>query len=81
MKLRFSVNCILYRRKGPDITQVLNLGYTYQIPSKCIISAKIESLMSRIMRNPVYVICEQQTRRSACASAQSDQRLCCSLPR
>ena len=26
-----------------------------------------------------YVICEQQRRRSACASAQSDQRLCCSL--
>ena len=28
-----------------------------------------------------YAICEQQRRRSACASAQSDQRLCCSLPR
>ena len=33
------------------------------------------------MRNPVYAICEQQRRRSACASAQSNQRLCCSLPR
>ena len=28
-----------------------------------------------------YVICEQQRRRSACTSAQSDQRLCCSLLR
>ena len=28
-----------------------------------------------------YAICEQQRRRSACASAQSDQHLCCSLPR
>ena len=28
-----------------------------------------------------YAICEQQRRRSACASAQSDQRLCCSLAR
>ena len=28
-----------------------------------------------------YIICEQQRRRSACASAQSDRRLCCSLPR
>ena len=28
-----------------------------------------------------YVICEQQRRRSACASAQSDQHLCCSLLR
>ena len=27
-----------------------------------------------------FCICEQQRRRSACASAQSDQRLCCSLP-
>ena len=25
--------------------------------------------------------CEQQRRRSPCASAQTDQRLCCSLPR
>ena len=28
-----------------------------------------------------YAICEQQRCRSACASAQSDQRLCCSLLR
>ena len=41
IKLRFSVNCILYRRKAPDITQILNL---YVIPSKCIISAKLEPL-------------------------------------
>ena len=34
-----------------------------------------------VMRKPVYAICEQQRRRSACASAQSDQHLCCSLPR
>ena len=32
-------------------------------------------------KKPVYTICEQQRRRSACASAQSDQHLCCSLPR
>ena len=31
------------------------------------------------MRKPVYAIWEQQRRRSACASAQSDQRLCYSL--
>ena len=39
------------------------------------------SNMSHVMRTPVLAICEQQRRRSACASAQSDQRLCCSLPR
>ena len=44
IKLRFSVTCILYRRKLPDITQVC---ITYQIPSKCIISAKIEPLKFR----------------------------------
>ena len=30
-------------------------------------------------RNPYFVACEQQRRRPACASAQSDQRLCHSL--
>ena len=30
--------------------------------------------MSHAMRKPVYGICEQQRRRSACASAQSDQQ-------
>ena len=29
---------------------------------------------------PCFALCEQQRRRSACASAQPDQRLCCSLP-
>ena len=33
------------------------------------------------MRKPVFVICEEQRRRPACASAQSDQHLCCSLLR
>ena len=37
--------------------------------------------ISRIMRKPVYSIYGQRRRRSACASAQSDQHLCCSLIR
>ena len=37
--------------------------------------------ISHVMRKPVYAICEQQRRRSACTFAQCDQRLCCSLPR
>ena len=28
------------------------------------------------MRKPVYAICKQERRRSACASAQPDQRVC-----
>ena len=31
------------------------------------------------VRKPVFSICEQQRRRPACASAQTDQRLCYSL--
>ena len=45
---------------------------------------KVRSLiyMSYVMRKPVYAIFEQQMRRSACASAQSDQRqVCYLLPR
>ena len=36
-----------------------------------------------VMRKPEYGICEQQRRRSTCActSVQSDQHLCCLLPR
>ena len=33
------------------------------------------------MKKPVHAICEQQRRRSAYALVQSDQHLCCSLPR
>ena len=43
----------------------------------CAVSEILQ--MSHIMRKPVYAICEQRRRRSDCASAQSDQRLCCSL--
>ena len=37
--------------------------------------------MSHVTRKSINVICEQHRRRSACASAQSGQRLCCSLSR
>ena len=37
--------------------------------------------MSDVMKKPVYAICEQQRRRSAWASMQSDHRLFCSLLR
>ena len=37
--------------------------------------------MSHATSKPVYAIWEQQRRRSVCASAESDQHLCCSLPR
>ena len=40
-----------------------------------------EYIWAEPWENVSYVICEQQRRRSACASAQSDQRLCCLLLR
>ena len=43
--------------------------------------ASIWYQMSQVIRKPVYALCEQQRRRSACAFAQSDQHHCCSLPR
>ena len=36
--------------------------------------------LSHVMRKLVLSICEQKRCRSACAYAQSDQHLCCSLP-
>ena len=39
-----------------------------------IVSTELKC-MSHVMRKPVYAMCEQQKRRSACASMQSDQRL------
>ena len=35
--------------------------------------------MGLVATKPDYVACEQQKCRPACASAQTDQRLCCSL--
>ena len=37
--------------------------------------------LSLIMRKPVVALSEKQRRRSACAPAQSDKHLCCSLLR
>ena len=50
-----------------------------EISLKCFIVTPLE--MSLIMRKSAYAICDQQRYRSACASVQSDQHLCCSLPR
>ena len=36
--------------------------------------------LSHVMRKPVYAKFKQQRHRSACASTQSDQHLCCLLP-
>ena len=55
---------------------------TYNCPYPIqIIVALIIYNLSHVMRKPVYAICKHQRRRSACTSVQSDQHLCCLLPR
>ena len=57
--------------------------YKYLRPKKTLLFFQSHLItinnMSHIVRKPVYTICKQQRRRSACASAQSDQHLCCLL--
>ena len=48
--------------------------------SSLSVSIKVRNCTSNIMRKPVYATCEQQRRRSACTSVQSDQHLWYSLP-
>ena len=57
----------------------LKLEATNSFPSNATEVRPIYLKMSHIMRKPFFVICKQQSRRSACASTQSDQRLYCSL--
>ena len=45
----------------------------------CFYAINEQNKWARSSENMSYAICEQQRRRSACASAQSDQRLCYSL--
>ena len=58
----------------------LSLNY-HQIPtlSVLLLIQIFKYLMSHVIRKPIYAICEQQRRRSACMSAQSDNP-CYSLP-
>ena len=63
----------LSRADAPDM-MFKEVNHTCDLPNS--MNAKI---WARSCENVSYAICEQQRRRSACGSAQSDQRLCCSL--
>ena len=56
------------------------LDATNSFPSNTAEVRHIYLKMGHIMRKPAFVICEQQRDISACASTQSDQRICCLLP-
>ena len=52
----------------------------FMVIRKCIWFRPTIFQSSHVIRKPVYAICKQQRCRSACASTQSDQHLCFSLP-
>ena len=63
-----------------------NMLMTVIIKKDSVLSIKYVSIsvkykMNPVMRKPGFALREQQRCRSACASAQSDQHLCRSLPR
>ena len=76
--------CIARKQVLAQGRQLVNQGSEPKESEKGIISACRPLLMSHkmslVMRKLAFVICEQQRRRLACASAQSDQNPCCSLP-
>ena len=60
-----------------DMALQQNLAHRPYLPDMPCLNAHIYTYnMSHVMRKPVFAICAQQRRRSACASAQSDKRLC-----
>ena len=56
------------------------LSKTANVPELSCPSEVNEKLNHEMRANPLYAISEQQMRRTACASAKSNQRLCYSLP-
>ena len=74
-KQLFSENEIIYKSIEKMWTQLIVSTDFLTVPRRW------KSKWARPWENVSYVICEQQRRRSACASAQSDQRLRCSLLR
>ena len=65
---------------SPLINIILNTVPYISFRSLSFCESHVHSDMSHVMKKPVYAICEQQRRRSACASTQSDLRLGFSLP-
>ena len=55
--------------------------FEFEITRVACIFCWIAYYLSLVTRKPVIALCKQQRPRSACASTQSDQHHCCSLPR
>ena len=52
-----------------------------KLPQGILTNILMQIQMSHVLTKPVLAMCKQQRCRSACASAQSDQHLYCSLLR
>ena len=61
---------------GRDVATIFDSDTPWRCFHCFVPSAPLKRQMSPVRRKAVYAICEQQRRRSACASAQSAQRLC-----
>ena len=81
----FDTNIINYWQDSIDALRMQtesNMWWELLIAwSICCRNLKASYHMSYIMRKLVFAVCEQRRRRSACASRQSDERLCYSMPR
>ena len=66
----WSESAILEEDKGEDLNQSSILG-VFSVYTLCVRAFRVEAY--------IIGVSEQQRRRPACASAQSDQRLCYSL--
>ena len=77
------ITCIIFLMKKLWVLGYLRSKDSYQTVWKprliCLLGAYDIWAMS--WENLSYAICKQQRRRPACTLAQSDQRLCCLLPR
>ena len=69
MRLKSDISAKVFVLRSGTVTPLI---FTFAVRSS-------GSIWAWAREDPSSGICEQHRRRPACASAQSDQRLCCSL--
>ena len=72
---------ISQNKENPEMYEILCSTPKHRLQWAKALRAAVEKCPEEGWCYTSRAICEQQRRRSACASAQSDQHLCCSLPR
>ena len=69
---------LFWNRENPDQLASMEVIKPADLDSHFLIHI-MHAYLGLDARKPVFMVCEQHRSRPACASAQSDQRLCCSL--